>query len=278
MLESVQTFDFADAIAGVLNGIATSLTETDWTAIGQNIKAGIVGALGAVAWLVSHDKNKEDWAAKFRNALFTNLENTDWTPVAGAWNNLKTAIYNAQVDFWNGMNGPEWPGWTEVLNLPEFPGWKGIFEPDWWATWEMPDWGDIFKFEFPSSGEILKAIANAIANSFKGGGGDDGGTSNKGGNRNGTANQTDDGFKFPWQASGTRYAQGGMTWVHDGAGPEAIMLPRGAQVVPAGELARTGLPGQQGPVTYNVTIQEAGRNARELADEFVREIERRTRR
>ena len=138
-----------------------------------------------------------------------------------------------------------------------------------------PDWSSLFEFEFPSWRASIKAIKDAIAGNFTRNGG------SSAPNKNGKAadpNNIDAGFNaVQRKASGTRYAQGGFTWLNDGAGPEAVVLPRGAQVISSGELARHGMPGQ-GNTTFNVTINEAGRNARELADELMREIERRTRR
>ena len=74
---------------------------------------------------------------KLKAAIWSNLQETDWTPVVEAWGALKTAFVTCLNDLWDGLTGPEWPGWAEALNLPAFPGWGSIFRPAG-GRWEMP--------------------------------------------------------------------------------------------------------------------------------------------
>lgn len=87
--------------------------------------------------------------------------------------------------------------------VPGLPAWIGSLMNWEWPSFEMPDWLDqLFGWSWPAIPQLPSWLGGAANNQL-----------------------------------GTSYAVGGLSWVGE-AGPELVMLPRGAQVWPTREAAQ----------------------------------------
>jgi TP901 family phage tail tape measure protein len=182
MTAAFEGMDITGAFTGWINSITTTISTTDWSAIGtavggalttalnpENIKtaaaasfalmaSGITAALAGIVWIM----DSENFAG-FATSVKTAISNIDWGEVGASFTKLKEAIKKALGDFAGGLTEgfktPEWLSnllawkWPEMpaFNWPTLPTFRWPSLPTW--TWpKLPSfkWPEFPRFEWPS--------------------------------------------------------------------------------------------------------------------------------